>query len=163
MFRKKKKLISEVFGEVKHYGFSWTTSAKTLFVLWNKAYELHIDIVDKQAKSGISKLQEETYIKFKENLAENQKNVEKIVSKFFNTTNDDSLISKFIPYSIQINRNGECALIGENTEDEDIQDVLPGLAIIIYPRMAIFTEEAYSEYVFLSGDEDIKKELYGDE
>jgi hypothetical protein len=40
---------------------------------------------------------------------------------------------------------------------------LPGLAVIIYPKMAVFTEEAYSEYVFLSGDKVIKKELYGDE
>ena len=162
MFNKKNSLFNESFGVVKHWGFAWTTEEKTLIVLWNKAYELHIDIVDKQGKSGISKLQEDTYIKFKENLAENQKNVEQVVSIFFNTTNVDSLISKFIPYSIQINTNGECALIGENPEDEDIHDVLPGLAVIIYPKMAVFTEEAYSEYVFLSGDKNIRRELYDD-
>ena len=90
-----------------------------------------------------------------------QGHVENIVSDYYNVTDPETLISKFGPYELMITPNLDCRILASNADDEDIHDVLPGLAVVVYPRMAIFTEEDYSEYALRGGANHIKEKLYG--
>lgn len=158
---KKKTIESKVLGKLTLWNDDWTSNKKVLFNLWDKDYALELDVINDAENGGVNKLQEEAYIKFIKNMSENKKSVEEIVTKFFNTKERDVLISKFLPYILLLNINGECALIAENTDDEDIHDILPGLAVVIYPKTAVFTHEDYNEYVYFGNGDDIKNILYG--
>ncbi len=135
MFKKKCK--------VRRWEVDWLGGVNILIELWRKKYVLNVSIDHNQENSDISKLQKKIYKKYLKNIVENQKKIEEAVSKYFNTTEIDILISKFIPYELQINIKGECALIAKNIEDKDIHDVLPELAVVIYPKMLILPREAY--------------------
>jgi hypothetical protein len=159
LFRKK-TIVNEVFGAVKLYADKWSASTNLGLLLWNKEYKLHISIVDNSG-SGINQLQEETFVQFKNNIEMHQKDIEQIVASYFNMTDASDLIARFVPYELLLNTNGECVIIGENNDDEDTHDVLPGLAVVIYPKLAIFTGDAYSRYAFFDVEDDVKNELYG--
>lgn len=158
---KKKTIESDVFGKLTLWNDDWTSSKKILINLWDKEYELELNVINDAVNGGVNKLQEESYIKFIKNMSENKKSIEAIVSNFFNTKERDVLVSKFLPYMLLLNINGECALIAENADDEDIHDILPGLAVVIYPKIAVFTHEDYNEYVYFANGDDIKNILYG--
>lgn len=58
---------------------------------------------------------------------------------------------------------GECAIIADNADDqaeEYVHDPAPGLAVVIYPPIAIFTDEDYAGHVFgTSGSSELENEL----
>ncbi|MDD5934976.1 MAG: hypothetical protein PUC65_05315 [Clostridiales bacterium] len=158
MFHKKSKVNNEVFGEVKRWELGWTPSAHVQFELWNQTYELGIEIVDPDNDS-ISKCQEDAYIKFKEKLEEFEKAVEQAASDYLDTQDTNVLKSMFKPYDLQISLNGECILMVDDTEQEEMDDQ-EGLAVFLFPKIAIFPGEQYRDYVLGGGDEDIRRELY---
>lgn len=161
-FKKNKPLINEVFGSLRFWTDTWTADHKIPLQLWGRSYELSLAVKDNPDIKGVSKLQENIYLRFTENIVENQHLIEQEVSRFFNTADTDSLVSKFIPYEIIITSRGECAVIAENTEDDDMNDINPGLAVVIYPKCAIFAADEFEEYAFFGTDYGmgIKKKLW---
>jgi hypothetical protein len=163
MFGKKKPLANGTFGEMIYWTVEWRATSKIPLTLWNKAYNITLCAVAQKEKDGISEIQEKAYCNFKEKMFEAQKSIEEAMEKFYNTSNEQVLISKFTPTELQFSIKGECALMADNADDEDWHDPPPGLAVIISPKIAIFTQEEYAGYVFGGSDYDIEKELYGNE
>lgn len=160
LFRKKRVIRNDVFGEVKLWTHEWATSVKVHLLLWGKKYKLNVGIVDDFEEGSITTIQEDTFLKFINSLDENQHRIENIISDFFEDKDAEILSSKFIPYKLLININGECAVLAENMDDDNSHDEAPGIAVVVYPKMRVFTSEAYQEYVFFGGDDDIKRVLY---
>ena len=163
LFKRKKDISNRVFGTVKLFGRRWSTSVKADITLWDKVYELNCNVVADKECPEINQTQENVFSRFVEKSCQFSGQVEKIVADYFGTTDASVLLSKFCPYELMISPNGECAIIASNADDEDVHDVLPGLAVIVYPKMAIFTEEEYSEYVLRGGEYKIKAALYEEE
>ncbi len=163
LFKRKKDPPNIIFGNVKLFGRRWSTSVKAGIALWGKEYNLNCIIIADKERPEINQAQEAVFRKFTENSSLIPKGVERIVADYFGTTDASVLMSKFDPYELMISPNAECAIIANNADDEEMDDVLPGLAVVVYPKMAIFTEEDYSEYVLFSGSDEIKTELYGGE
>ena len=163
LFKRKKDISNRVFGTVKLLGRKWSTSVKADITLWDKTYGLSCNVVAEKGSPEINQAQENAFSRFVKNSCELREQVERIVAEYFGITDASVLLSKFCPYELMISPNGECAIIASNADDGDVHDVLPGLAVIVYPKMAIFTEEAYSEYVLRGGADEIKVALYGGE
>lgn len=163
LFKRKKDLSNKVFGTVKLFGRRWSTSVNAEIVLWGKAYTLNCIVVADKGHPEINQQQEDAFSRFMKNNREIRGDVEQAVADYFGTTDPFVLLSKINPYELMITPNAECAIIASNADDEDTHDVLPGLAVIVYPKMAIFTEEEYSEYVLFGGASEIKAALYGGE
>lgn len=163
LFKRKKDLPNTTFGKVKLFGRRWSTSVKASISLWGKEYSLNCILIAEKEHPEINQGQEDVFRRFTQNSSYISKGVERIVADYFGTTDAALLTSKFGPYELMISPNAECAIVANNADDEEMDDVLPGLAVVVYPKMAIFTEEDYSEYVLFSGSDEIKAELYGGE
>jgi hypothetical protein len=163
MFGKKKPLVNSTFGEMFYWNTAWDATSKISLTLWDKAYSITLRVVAEKEKDGISQIQENAYRNFKEKKFEARKNIEEAVEKYYSTSDKQVLISKFTPTELQFSTKGESALIADNADDEDWHDPPPGLAVIISPKVAIFTQEEYAGYVFGGSDYYVEKELYGDE
>lgn len=151
MFGKKKPLINEVFGEMIYWTTEWRAKSKIEIALWNQTYKIDLCVVASTQKDGISKVQEGAYGHLKETISDVQKAIEKIVSDYYQTEDEQILKDKFIPTDLQISLKGECAIIADNADDDDTQDVNSGLAVIVYPDLKIVDGERYAGYVFGSG------------
>lgn len=163
MFGRKKSLKNEVFGEMKYWGIQWESNTKITIELWNKTYHINLSVVAKSEKDGISEKQENVFKYFKETIHERQKEIERSVGEYFDTCDEQILISKFTPTELEISIKGECALLADNADDDDSHDPPLGLAVVVLPKAAVFTQEEYAGYIFGGGDYFITKELYGDE
>lgn len=119
--------------------------------MWNKIYKIDLCAVVSTQKDGISKVQEGAYGHIKETISDVQKATEKIVSDYYQTEDEQILKDKFMPTDLQISLKGECAIIADNADDDDTQDVNSGLAVIVYPDLKIVDGERYAGYVFGSG------------
>jgi hypothetical protein len=154
MFGKKKKekeVINEVFGKMLFFlRTSWNSFKSCKINLWEKEYILNVKCVDKY-KENINSDQEQAYIKFKENIEECQKRIEKIVALYYETEDKDILISKFTPSVLVFSRDGECILYAENADDIIEHDPLPGLAVNIFPKLEMYTGEEYDMYLYGGG------------
>jgi hypothetical protein len=151
MFGKKKPLMNEVFGELVYWGVQWVAKSKFPITLWNKTYHLRLCVVSGDEKAGVNSVQEEAYLQLKEQIATMQTAVEHAVSDYFDLQDAQTLTERFIPYDMEISTRGECAIIAENAADDDMQDVEPGLAVVVYPKLAIYDGEIYAGYVFGTG------------
>ena len=161
LFKRKKNAPNKVFGDVKRFDNHWAALEKVDIMLWGRSYKLDCSIITGPNRQEITQLQEDIYIRFTEEHVAVQKRVEKIVSDYYGSTEPDVLMSKFEPYELMITPKGECAILAGDADDEDLHDVLPGLAVVIYPTMAIFTEEHFTEYVLLGKNSEIKEKLHG--
>lgn len=161
LLKKKKNEPNRAFGTVKKFDGYWSTSEKAEFVLWNKAYQVNCMVSAGSNQAEITKKQEDVYIRFKENCGLLQREIERVVAAYFSTTDASVLLSKFTPYQMRISPSGECAIIASNADDENQEDALPGLAVVLYPRVAIFTKEDYLEYALRDGCDEIREILYG--
>ena len=162
MFGKKKVLHNDVFGDMKYWGVEWNSDAKIAINLWNREYEVRLGVVAKKEADGISEIQEKAYSDFKETIIARQREIETIIEDYYQTHDTQVLISKFTPTELQISTRGECAILADNADDEDMHDPLPGLAVVVSPKVALFTQEEYAGYVF-SGSYFVELELYGKE
>lgn len=159
--KRKRDLLNRAFGTVKQFDRYWSTTVKAEIVLWGKPYKLNCMVAMDSEHTAITQAQEDIFIRFTENSSLIRGDVERIVADYFGTTDESVLLKKFDPYQLMISPNGECAIIASNADDEDMHDVLPGLAVVIYPSLAIFTEEDYSEYALRDGCDEIRTILYG--
>ena len=159
--KKKKSEPNRVFGTVKRFDGYWSTSEKIALVLWDKPFQLSCTVSAGSGQAEITKEQEDICLLFRENCSLLREKIEGVVAGYFETTDASVLLSKFLPYEVQISPNAECAIIAGNADDEEFDDVLPGLAVVIYPKVAIFTEEDYSEYALRDGCDEVREILYG--
>lgn len=151
MFGKKKPIKDEVFGEMIYWTTEWRSKSKIELTLWNNTYKIDLCAVAGAEKEGISEIQRNAYKHFKETIIEQQKEIEKLVSDYYQTQDEQVLAEKFTPMDLQISLKGECAIIASNADDEDIHDVQPGLAVVVYPKKGIYAGEDYAGYIFGSG------------
>lgn len=151
MFGRKKPIIDEVFGEMIYWTIEWRAKSKIEITLWNNTYKIDLCAVATAEKDGISEIQRKAYKHFKETIIDMQKEIEKLVSDYFQTQDEQVLIEKFTPTDLQISLKGECAIIASNADDEEIHDTQPGLAVVVYPQKKIYTNEDYAGYIFGGG------------
>lgn len=159
--KRKKKELNRAFGAVHRYDGYWSTSVKAEIVLWGKCYQLSCMVAVARDQAEITKAQEDTYLRFKDNCSLLGGQIERIVENYFDEEEPAVLLEKFTPYQMIISPQGECAIVAHNADDEDMDDVLPGLAVVLYPTLAIFTKEDYTEYAFHGGCNKIREILYG--
>lgn len=161
--KKKKSPPNRVFGTVKQFDGYWSTSVKGSIVLWGKDYQLNCVVTVDDSHPEITPAQEDVYLRFAQNTDQIQKQIEHIVSDYFGTTDASVLLSKFLPYQLMVSPKGELAVIAKNADDGDWHDDPPGLAVVIFPRLSIFTKEDFSEYALRDGCDEVKAILYGGE
>lgn len=159
--KRKKKGTNRAFGEVHRYDGYWSTSEKAEIVLWGKCYQLNCMVAAARDQAEIAEVQEDVYLCFKDNRNFLRTQIERVVANYFGEEDPAVLVEKFTPYQLIISSQGECVIIAHNADDEDMDDVLPGLAVVLYPVVAIFTKEDYTEYAFHGGCDEIREKLYG--
>lgn len=152
MFGKKKPITNEVFGEMMYWTTEWRAKSKIEITLWNQTYKIDLCAVASTQKDGINKVQEGAYGHLKETIIDVQKAIERIVSDYYQTEDEQILKDKFTPTDLQISLKGECAIIADNADDDDTQDVNYGLSVVVYPDLKIVDGERYAGYVFGSGN-----------
>jgi len=164
LFKKEKPIINDVFGEMVYaWSLYWQATSKIKLTLWDNTYSIDLRVVainEENEKCCINELQENAYKKFKEEIIKKQEEIEAVVEEYYNTNDKKELIEKFIPEDLQISLKGECALIADDTDDEDEEH--SGLAVLIYPILKIYSHDEYSSYIFGGGDYFIEKEIYGE-
>lgn len=143
LFKKKTPIINEFFGEVSYFVCGWLADERVKITLWNKTYDVMVMASAKDKNEAINANQEKAFESFKKIILGKQKEIEKMLENYYQTEGIEKLASKFTPQEIVFGRNGECALSGQNADDGEDYDDLPGLAVWFFPEFKLDTDEAY--------------------
>lgn len=161
--KKKKDMPNRVFGNVRRFDGYWSTNLQAEVTLWERQYLLSCMIYANSEHTEITREQEDAYQYFVQNGKMICKAAENLLADYFGTVDATVVLSKFEPYQLMISPNGECAIVAKNADDGNLHDALPGLAVVIFPKLAVFTKEDYLEYALRDGCDEIKTMLYGGE
>jgi hypothetical protein len=128
MFGKKKRLVSDAFGEMIYCTYEWRAVTKIPLCLWNKIYYVTpsaitgsylgntVAVATRKKREGVNETQKKAYCDFKENIIEKQKEIERVIEKYYDTSDVQVLISKFTPIQLQFSVEGDVGLIADNAE-----------------------------------------------
>lgn len=100
-------------------------------------FEENVEIVLKLKayfeEDGVTNEQISSYVKFNHNKDENCKKIEKALLSY-----DSNAKERFQAKTLLFGRNGECALLCDDSEEPD-----EGIALILYPSLEILSQDDY--------------------
>lgn len=159
--KKKKKEEKRVYvhpqlGEMEYYLDSWRPAFVYKAELWGKAFDVEIGFMADSEGEDINQEQEESYEKFKNVITEQRGAIEEmIVSTYTYTESEMDVRDRVVPYAVDFNRKGECALFFMDMEEKEIFELEPlstGFAIFLVPELLFVDTEQCADC--MSGNED---------
>lgn len=121
------------FGDVI-FNFGW--EKKINIHLFDNEYNIVVQAEAYFEKDGISCEQEDAYVDFTDNKDARLKTVESLLCLI--VSKDDEILSRFTPQLLLFKRNGDYALLFDDTEDEDC-----GIAVCLMPEPEIMAQDSY--------------------
>lgn len=79
VFKEKKSVINEAFGEVSYFICGWLADERARITLWDNTYDVMVFASAKDKSDFINVNQEKAYEKFKKIISEKQKEAEVIL------------------------------------------------------------------------------------
>jgi len=132
-------MTNKVFGDVTFDdGAGWVVNEPLKMELWGSSYSVKVTAESYSEDEAITKEQENAYKKFKSVLSKKQTATEKLLSDYLDDAGAEQLRSRLTPKFLIINDEGECALLFDDTEDED-----DGLAVVLLPEEEVMTQDEY--------------------
>jgi hypothetical protein len=136
-------LISNgAFGEMLGYDCYWTVNVLGKISLWNKMYRINVRAAADTVKEKINSNQEYAYEQYKEIIVKKKQEIEAIIEKHFNISDEQKASSRFIPTTVLFSRDGACVLYAENNED---------FVLGILPKSEVYSKEDYDMYLYGGG------------
>ncbi len=166
IFGKKEKetqrvIVHPELGKLKFDTMEWYPEAEVKVALWNRIYDVSISFFAGSEEEEPAPIQEAAYQKFKDIVVTQREAIEKMILKDTEEEDVEKAGSRFVPYAIQISREGECALVFGDTEECRDFSHETGFALFLIPRLFIYNAEECLDFMLGHRDKWTLEELYG--
>lgn len=166
LFAKMKKkpqkvIVHPELGELKFDTMEWYPESKVKVALWDRAYDVSLSFFAASEEEGPTPKQEAAYQEFKRAVAAQREAIEKIIMEDTKEKDPENAGGRFIPYAVQISREGECALVFGDTEQCCDFSHETGFALFLIPRLLLYHAEECLDFMLGHRDRWTLEELYG--
>lgn len=161
--KKEAKVISlPELGELKFDGIGWNAVNPVKLELWDKAYELSVTFRAEAEEEELTASQKEAFAKFKKLVIERKSDIEDMISQFLEGEDVEDIGERMVPREAEFSSRGECALYIEDMSGENGDDIFPGPALFLLPKLVMYAAEECSDFMggFISIFD--LEELYGE-
>lgn len=123
-------MINDTFGELE-FDSGWVT--KRMITLFGRIYEVEVYVLAYRSEMEILPIQEKAWVKYAEAENENLRCFEELMLRY-----SDDAETRFTPTSLYFDRDGGCALLCDDFQDDD-----EGIAVCIMPEKCVIEQSDY--------------------
>lgn len=161
--RPQKAVVHPELGELKFDTMEWYPVSKVKVALWNRIYDVSLSFFAESEEEEPAPKQEAAYQAFKSVVSVQRADIEKMIMEDTGEENLERAGSRFIPYAVQISRQGECALVFGDTEQCKECDFSheTGFALFLIPTRLLYPAEECLDFMLGHRDLWTLEALYG--
>lgn len=123
-------MLHDVFGELT-FNVGWKASLN--MKLFGENHPIILKLQAYYKEDGITKEQEEAYVKYKDDRDNKLETIEKLLLKYA-----DSPEKRFIPKTLLFERDGSYALLCSDNDEPD-----EGIAVCLAPKEVVMSQDEY--------------------